>query len=248
MILAALLFFVFGSIIGSFLNVVILRYGTGRGVVRGRSACPHCRHELGIAQLVPILSFLFLGGRCRKCRSKISWQYPSVEFLTGLLFLGVFLKSGGILDLIVLSLLVVIFVYDLKHKMIPDAPVYTFILIALIELLFSHPALLDLAAGPILFLPFFLLWFFSGGRWMGFGDAKLAIGMGWFLGFAGGLSAVVLGFWMGAGIGIMLLLIKGGKKLTIKSEIPFAPFLIAGLWLVYFFNLDPVGLHLLLSH
>ncbi len=260
-----LTFFFLGTIIGSFLNVVILRFNTGRGVALGRSSCPHCAHELGFAELVPLFSFLFLRGRCLKCRSKISWQYPSVEFFTGTLFAATFIHYFGsanfplfqfspsiffIFDLIIFSLLVVILVYDLKHKIIPDGIVYTFIIFSLLRLLFSFflPLSLgttdlkwDLFAGPLFFLPFFLLWYFSGGRWMGFGDAKLAIGIGWFLGFISGLSAIVLGFWSGAIIGIILLIVQS-RKVTMKTEIPFAPFLILGILLVYFFRIDVTGL------
>ncbi len=260
MILGGIIFFVFGSIIGSFLNVVILRYNTGRDVIRGRSSCPVCRHELGFLELVPIISFIFLRARCRKCLSKISWQYPLVELFTGVIFAAVFLKMNNIpnslflipYSLVIFSVLITIFVYDWKHKIIPDGLVYGFITLSFLNTLFLIPHssffILDLLAGPIMFLPFFLLWFFSSGRWMGLGDAKLATGIGWFLGFSGAVSAVILGFWIGAVVGVLMLLIKSPKRLTIKSEIPFAPFLIIGLWLVYFFGFDIVGLHLLLSH
>ena len=250
MILAAILFFILGTLIGSFLNVVILRYNTGRGVIRGRSSCPHCGHELAWFELVPVISYIFLGGRCRKCRSKISWQYPAVELLTGITFTAVYLKSVFLIpDLIVASLLIVILVYDLKHKIIPDGLVYGFIIVSLLRcgilLHYSFFPILDLLAGPIMFLPFFLLWYLSSGRWMGFGDAKLAIGIGWFLGFFGALSAIILGFWIGAVVGIILLLWKR-KEVTMKTEIPFAPFLILGLAVVYFFNIDVLGLSTLL--
>jgi prepilin signal peptidase PulO-like enzyme (type II secretory pathway) len=154
----------------------------------------------------------------------------------------------------------VILVYDLKHKIIPDGLVYSFIALSLLKLFLFHisystfliPNYLDLLAGPILFLAFFLLWYLSGGRWMGLGDGKLAWGIGWFLGFFGSISAIILGFWIGAGFGIIILVIQkllasGRKKITMKSEIPFAPFLILGLILVYFFGLDVMGLHSFLN-
>jgi prepilin signal peptidase PulO-like enzyme (type II secretory pathway) len=271
MILAAFLFFVFGTIVGSFLNVVIFRYNTGRSLVSGRSSCPVCRHELAWYELVPLFSFLFLKGRCAKCHAKISWQYPLVELLTGLTFAAIYLRyslslpltSYSLLfDLIIFSLLIVILVYDFKHKIIPDGLVYTFILLSFLKLLLLSPHLAtrslselsdlvagpselsNLVAGPIMFLPFFLLWFISKGRWMGFGDAKLAAGIGWFLGLIGAISAIVLAFWIGAVVGFLLLWLF--KRLTIKSEIPFAPFLILGVFLVYFFQIDVTGLSTLL--
>lgn len=266
--------FIFGTIIGSFLNVVILRYNTGESIAGGKSACFSCAKSLSWYEMFPILSFLVLRGRCGGCRSKISWQYPLVEFFTGLLFLGAYLKFNllgsstpkyVILALVsyfyhfaVFSILIVITVYDLKHKIIPDLLVFSFAFISLIWLVVSKAtsdvALLanwDLLAGPILALPFFLMWLLSGGRWMGLGDAKLALGIGWFLGLVSGVSAVILGFWIGAAISLMLLLLQKlnltGKNLTIKSEIPFAPFLILGLFAVFFFGFDIMNLGVLSS-
>ena len=278
-IFGALGFFVFGTIIGSFLNVVILRFHTGVSL-GGRSGCFSCGKKIPWHDLVPILSFLRLRGRCRSCRSKLSVQYPLVEFITGLLFLGVFFKyvssfsflsefytlySLFYLDLAVLSLLVVIAVYDLRHKIIPDLLVFLFGAMSLVRLFISSviftsphfPNALDLLAGPVLALPIAFLWFVSGGKWIGLGDAKLALGIGWFLGFSLGVSALVLGFWFGAIVGVFLiclsklsdfrlfyrLLLKvGGRRLTMKSEIPLAPFLILGLLVAYFFRIDVVGL------
>jgi leader peptidase (prepilin peptidase)/N-methyltransferase len=216
-----------------------------------------------------------LRGRCSRCKSKISPQYALVELFTGVLFFLVFYKvivsqgSGfsfsfgyhpvwyiwSIVYLLVqFSLLVIIFVYDFHHKIIPDGPMYTFIALAIVQLviaynsaLFHTPALWALLAGPIFFAAFFLIWFVSRGRAMGFGDAKLVLGIGFFLGLAEGLSAIVLGFWIGALVSVLLIVLKSGdKRLTMKSEIPFAPFLIAGIILAYAFNLDLFSLHVFL--
>lgn len=272
--------FVFGTVIGSFLNVVILRYNTGESIVSGKSACFSCAESLSWHEMFPVLSFFALRGKCGNCKSKISWQYPLVEFFTGLLFLSIYLKFNGFYFLnsnsphlfslgnlvsrhfyfyyfAIFSLLVVITVYDLRHKIIPDLLVFSFAFISLAWLIASeitsHVGLAnwDLAAGPILALPFFLMWFFSGGRWIGLGDAKLALGMGWFLGLISGISAVILGFWIGAAVSLALLLLQKlnlmSKSLTIKSEIPFAPFLILGLLAVFFFGFDAMGLSNLLT-
>ena len=271
--------FAFGTIIGSFLNVVILRYNTGEPIVNGKSACFSCAKKLSWYELIPIFSFAALRGKCGKCKSKISWQYPLVEFFTGLLFLAVYLKLNGFyflnklnlltsyypqpLDylyyLAIFSILIVITVYDIRHKIIPDLLVFSFAFLSLVWLiaylgfsnLFQPSSILDLFAGPILALPFFLMWLLSRGRWMGLGDAKLALGMGWFLGLISGASAVIFGFWIGAVVSIFLLLAQklnlSGKKLTIKSEIPFAPFLILGLLAVFFFDFDVMSLASLFS-
>lgn len=260
-----LLFFVFGSIVGSFLNVVILRYNTGLAL-KGRSFCFSCGKKLSWYELVPIFSFLFLKRRCRKCKSKISWQYPSVEFLTGFLFALTFYFFGlsyeSILYLFIISILVVISVYDLKHKIIPDGLSYIFSISSLLMLVVSNFQnlsdkffLLDLLAGPILFLFFYSLWFFSKGKWMGFGDAKLSLGIGWFLGFTYGVSAVILAFWIGAFFAIFVMIIDKmmnsniskylnlkTKHLTMKSEIPFAPFLVLGILIVFFLKIDVLSI------
>ena len=148
---------------------------------------------------------------------------------------------------IVFGLLIAICVYDFKHKIIPDFWSYSFAVVAFLQLIFLSatfsftPTVWDLFAGPILALPFAFLWLVSGGRWMGLGDAKLTLGIGWFLGIKAGLVAVVLAFWIGAVFGIALLLIQKlsessifHRKINMKSELPFAPFLILGLFLVFF--------------
>lgn len=254
-------YFIFGTIIGSFLNVVSLRYNTGMSF-SGRSRCFSCGKELKWFELIPIASYIVQFGRCRKCKSKISFQYPLVELLTGSIFLGIFLKFSNLLFIspsylmllslyfmIIFSLLIVILIYDLKHKIIPDDLVYTFAVLSLASMFFdfsvfqlSIPALLPFFSGPIFFLPFFLLWFFSGGRWIGLGDGKLALGIGWFLGLSLGASAILLSFWIGAVISIALMIFfslnSRRKRITMKSEIPFGPFLILGIIIVFFFNIN----------
>lgn len=262
--------FSFGAIVGSFLNVVILRYNTGASIAMGKSACFSCAKNLFWYELFPIASFVALKGRCGNCKSKISWQYPLVEFFTGFIFLLTFLMifnqsfaffefSFNYLLYIfyywsIFSLLIVITVYDIRHKIIPDLLVFSFAGLSLTRLIFNFgiqdlfhsPFIFDLLAGPILALPFFLMWLFSKGRWMGLGDAKLALGIGWFLGLFSGISAVILGFWIGAAFSLLIILFQRlnltGKRITIKSEIPFAPFLVIGLLLVFFFGFDALSL------
>lgn len=262
-------FFIFGSIIGSFLNVVLFRYNTGR-TIGGRSKCFSCKRTLAPIDLVPILSYLVYGGRCRTCKSHISFQYPAVELLTAVLFAGVYaLYAPSLLiqpavfifkvlvSLIVMSLLVLITVYDFRHKIIPDLFSYTFAIvtfvamfvqvggaISLSSIYLAMPELSHLFAGIILAFPFYFFWLVSRGRWMGLGDAKLALGIGWFLGLSQGGTAIIYGFWIGAVVSVVILIVQKiisrmthqSASLTMKSEIPFAPFLIAGLLIVYFFG------------
>lgn len=249
--------FLFGAIIGSFLNVVIYRLGTGSSIARGRSMCFSCGKTLSWYELIPVFSFLIQRGKCRTCKSKISWQYPVVEVTTGLLFLLTWTSGFQVAELFyywaIMAILVVIAVYDIRHKIIPNGFAYSFITLSAVPLVWmSGFQMWDWLAGPILFLPFAGLWAVSRGTWMGFGDAKLAWGIGWFLGLYAGVSAIILAFWIGAvwGLGLIALshahrLLLSGKRFTIKSEIPFGPFLIFGTLLVFFFNIDVFSLTLI---
>jgi leader peptidase (prepilin peptidase) / N-methyltransferase len=255
----AIIVFIFGTIIGSFLNVLVFRYNN-RLFQKPRSECFSCGHQLAFFDLIPVVSFISLGGRCRYCKSRISYQYPLVEILTGIIFLILFLDMEIVnVELFfyfaVWSLFIAILVYDLKHKIIPELLVYLLIFLSLSKIiffisandLFSDPFLhYALLSGPIVASPLALLWFFSRGRWMGFGDVKLTLAIGWLLGVVDGFSALILSFWAGAiiGIGLILfsklnlLLSQKFKNLTIKSEIPFAPFLILGTALVSFLGIN----------
>ncbi len=239
--LDTIIFFILGTIVGSFVNVVVLRYNTGLSFISGRSKCFSCGKTLEWYELIPVFSFLFLGGRCATCKSKISLQYPLVELSTGILFALVFLKFGStliFLYLLAISVLVAIFVYDLKHKIIPDGMVLFFDIIAFVFFLVSGPTLVNFWAGPTLFAFFAFFWLISGGKWMGLGDAKLALGVGWLLGMSIGISAIMLAFWIGAIVSLILLELQKLKiskfGLTMKSEIPFAPFIIFALLLELF--------------
>lgn len=251
--------FLFGTIIGSFLNALLFRFRTGRSMA-GRSQCMSCGHTLSWYELIPIASFVLQRRRCRSCGARISWQYPLVELATGVLFVSVLSTSGATIEaglmLIISALLVFIFVYDLRHTIIPNPFVYGFIGVSAVTLfvngneITTSPALWDVLAGPILSSPFFLLWLVSRGRWMGFGDGKLAWGVGWMLGLSAGISAFVLSFWIGAVVGVGLILLQrlgkhalfGGAPLTVKSQIPFAPFLITAALLVFFFDVSVLSI------
>ena len=266
--------FIFGLIIGSFLNVVILR--KERKSLMGYSECPNCKKRLKFYQLIPIISFLLQKGRCSSCSSKISWQYPLVELSTALLFLFSFcyyfipvytylsfdlIKIFDIFSLFtIISLLIIIFVYDFYYKIIPDFWNFSFAGVALLRMFvlnfdgFAWNSFFWSAF--ILATPFAFLWFISEGRWIGLGDAKLALGIGWFLGLVEGSSAIILGVWIGALFSLFLIFLSRFTKLqellflknnlTIKSEVPFAPFLIIGILLVFFFSWDVWGLGLLI--
>lgn len=245
--------FVFGTIIGSFLNVVALRFNSGMGI-GGRSKCMSCGKTLSWLELVPLFSFLAQRGACRSCKSKISWQYPLVEFMAGAVFVMIFFvftpyspsqAVHTLIQLVIACLLLVITIYDIKHKIIPDSFVFTFAFFALVQLFIGGntwwhvPTLWQLLAGPILALPFALIWLFSRGQWMGLGDAKLILGIGWLLGISAGINALALAFWIGALVSVIWMLVAY-KKFKKNTEIPFGPYLILGMYLVLLFGIKVI--------
>lgn len=256
--LSIILSFIFGTVVGSFLNVVALRFNTGMGL-GGRSKCMTCSTTLTWKELVPLFSFAVQKGSCKKCKSKISWQYPLVEFIAGAIFVLIFFifpptdPVTSVITLIqvaIACLLVVICVYDIKHKIIPDGFVYSFAGLALLSLFVGGsswwhvPTIQMLIAGPLLALPFALLWLVSKGNWMGLGDAKLTLGIGWLLGISAGVNALVLAFWIAAAVSVIWLLAMH-KKFKPRIEIPFGPYLILGMYLVLLFHMQVIDLHLL---
>ena len=268
--LFSIFYFLLGLAVGSFLNSVIYRLHSGESFLKGFSHCPHCKHRLDWKDLIPLLSFIILKGKCRYCHQKISFQYPLVELTTGILFLfpfffpHLYLTSDRLLNMNELlfywvssCFLIIIFVYDLKHYIIPDKIIYPAIVITFLyqflkSLEFENWNLfgiwdLPACAGgefgilkPILSALFASVFFlmiviFSRGKWMGMGDVKLAFFMGLFLGFPNILAALFLAFFIGAIIGLGLI-ISGKKKLS--SEVPFGPFLVSGTFLALFLGQD----------
>lgn len=249
------IFFVFGLVIGSFLNVVILRLNTEKSF-GGRSACMSCQNKLCWYELIPVVSFLCLGGRCKNCKTKISSQYPIVEVLSGIIFASLFLKFQDLFlsnvinfsftyayYVAMFSLLLVIAVYDVRHKIIPDILSLIFGILGFVGLFvfngygfYPHiPSALDFLSGLFIASPFAFFWLVSKGTWMGLGDAKLAIGLGWLLGLSRVFSGAVVSFWIGAIVGLFLVVFR--KNYGMKSEIPFAPYLALGAFLAFIFEL-----------
>jgi prepilin signal peptidase PulO-like enzyme (type II secretory pathway) len=253
--------FIFGTIVGSFLNVVIYRLNTGFSISSGRSRCFACNKTLVWYELIPVLSFFVQKGRCRTCHSRISLQYPLVELATGILFtFSAYVTSFSLVTIstvsflafalyaMVSALLVVLFVYDLKHKILPSSVLYPFIIISFVCALILYGTgergLLDVATGLILSLPIFLLWLFSKGRWIGFADGVLFLGVGFLLGFVLGVHAFLFAFWIGALVAIILTYLLP-KKFGFKSEIPFGPFIILATLFFLFVQKDILGVLLL---
>lgn len=255
---------VLGLIVGSFLNVAILR-GNKEEKLGGRSHCPFCKRRLSVKELIPVLSFLWQKGRCLSCGQKISWQYPLVESLTAIIYavtVWFFLNSPfrpDFYNLIFLILLlaglaaaVVIAVSDLRFKTIPNGAVLTLFLLGLFLIFIKWyrlglaPAGKDFVASVFISLLLASIWFFSKGRAMGFGDAKLIFTTSLILGFPGSLSAFLFSFWLGGATGLVFLAMRTHG---LKSQLPFGPFILVGSILAYFFSqsfLNLTGLHQLL--
>ena len=218
-----------GASIGSFLGVLIDRLPKEKSIT-GRSRCDFCHHHLAWNDLIPIISFLSLNGRCRYCRKKLSFFYPLIEVLTAVMFVSIITIPGSTIAWLgIVSSLIVIFFTDFKYQIIPDS-------IQLSLLVFAH--LLKITQGItfatllpcylaalIVTLPILVLYLATRSRGMGFGDVKLAFTMGFLLGVKGGLLAIYFGFILGAVVGLVLILLK---KKGIKSKIAFGPFLVAG--------------------
>ena len=286
--------FLFGLAVGSFLNAFLHRLHTGESIFKKegawvRSYCPHCRHELSWQDLIPLLSFVLLKGKCRYCRKKISLQYPLVELAAGFLFIALLYLQFQFSDgrfwllgwqavafwvwhllywLFLASALIAIFVYDLKHFLIPDIILYPAIAIAflnrLLETVSPHywtqfgvndfafkfleltkvlnfgfwtldlnKLIIPILVGLIAYAFFALIVLVSRGKWMGLGDAKLAFLIGLVLGFPLVAVALFVAFFAGAIVGIGLVL---AKKKTMKSEVPFGPFLVTGTFVALFWG------------
>ena len=233
MVLIPTIFFITGTLFGSFVNVLVLRFIHGGNVVSGRSACPHCKHVLQWYELVPVVSYVVQRGRCRKCKKNISRQYPAVEIATGAVFALLFLPVAAQLSLLplaiagfaIVSLLIVLFVIDLKTFILPDFYIVVLALaVAVYQALQAVPpeprnALLGVLVGAGFLL---VLWLATKGKGLGFGDVKLMIPLGLLFGLQGAVVLLFLAFFIGGIIGAGLLL---AKKAGPKTAIPFGPFL-----------------------
>lgn len=236
MIFFLVLFFIIGCAVGSFLNVVIDRVSAGQSIL-GRSYCDHCRATLKTIDLIPIVSFVGLGGRCRYCRRPISWQYPLVEAVVGILFALSFytLVANGIFQIVtltyyflILSILVVVAAVDVKFSLIPTSFVFAGALVSLFYNYFNLDSwrfVTAVLAALVVALVFLLIVAVTGGRGMGSGDAPLAFLVSLILGWPLALVAMFWAFAAGA-IWAIFLLVSHQKKFG--QAIPFGPFLATG--------------------
>lgn len=233
---------VYGVAFGSFLNVLADRLSKEESI-GGRSHCDHCKKTLQPVDLIPVVSYVLLAGKCRYCHKKLSIQYPLMEIVTGVLFVlawnfGPFAAIPlKLLTIALTSILLVIFVADMRYQIIPDEMQIALVVVgaALFLLQGATPVgvALRIAEGILIMLPILFLYLITKGQGMGFGDVKLAFGIGILLGaFRGGL-ALYIAFLTGAIIGVGLMVFQRSKM---KSKIAFGPFLIVGIVLLFFFQ------------
>ncbi|MDX1357859.1 MAG: prepilin peptidase [Clostridia bacterium] len=230
---------IYGMVLGSFTNVCIYRIPEGTSLWSPPSTCPKCGYQLKWYDNIPVLSYLILGGKCRKCKTKISVQYPLVEAATGILVALIYLKLGLTPDVLFLSIILVILlsiaVIDYKTMIIPNGTVISLIVVGLLYTIarlifpqvFAIPitwleALIGFFAASV---PLFLVAVLSKGG-MGGGDIKLMAAAGIFLGWKGIILAMIVGSVIGAVVSLTLIALKRKKR---KDLIPFGPFLCLGI-------------------
>ncbi len=259
--LALLVLFV-GIVFGSFINAFVWRFRINSevsankkdkdlSILTGRSMCPKCRHILGPMDLIPIISWVFLRGKCRYCHQKISLQYPLVEFITGLISLIYYIEWATLsslpsyiifsLALFVLYGLIILVIYDIKWYILPTQVIYFLFLLGIIYQVLSikfgnHPSsLLQLILGTIIGGGiFYILYVISGGKWIGGGDVRLGFLLGFLLGSStNSLLLIFFASLIGTMVSVLFIFLK---KTTVKSLIPFGPFLIVSYIIIQLFG------------
>ena len=241
--LLALPIFVLGMVIGSFLNVVALRTVSGKKFYHGRSECMHCQSIINWIDNIPIFSFLILKGKCRSCNQSISLQYPLVEFVTGVVFMLLFIQNIDLQHLVIFlilsAILILISVIDILEKSIYQSHLYILFALVIVFRIFLEPigSLTDLFYGPLAFGGFLAILRWVGGKIykkeaMGIGDVKLAVVLGFMLNLKLAVVALYTSFISASIVGVYLIASKR------KSEriLPFAPFLSFGAMIAYFYG------------
>ncbi len=258
-----IIFFLFitGLFIGSFLNVLILRYEPGKRlfgfkVIGGRSHCRSCKNTLQWYELIPLLSFVIQRGRCRYCEQSLSWQYPTIELITGLLtaFIPLVISSylAAVLWLLVSYALIINAAIDFRHQILPDQINFFVALVGLLANIFTDSFLGSAAAILTIqniFLNFgaallFSLIIFGGlvlitrGRGMGLGDVKLALALAILFGWPDIVLLSALSFILGGAFSLGLIFAKIKK---FKDSVPFGPFLVVSAFAVIFYGQNLVS-------
>ena len=233
--------FVIGTIMGSFFNVIGHRLSKNESAIKPRSHCEFCGHILAWYELIPIISFLIQGGKCRKCRAKLSWWYPLIEIITGLFFMGCYLYYGFTYDLllalIISSVLIITCISDFNYLVILDEVLVVSSLAALVVIFLKegfNGLIISLLSGLLMF--FFMLMVKIVGdkafkrESLGGGDIKLSLFIGLVLGYKLSFINLVLASFLALPVAFYYLI-----KLK-DREVPFGPFLIISTFIIYIFS------------
>lgn len=223
-----------GLAVGSFLGVVIDRVTFGKSIL-GRSHCDYCNRQLSPVALIPVISFFTASGKTDCCGRPLSFWYPVTELVTAIAFVYVWFFLGEtyaqkIALMGIFSSLIVITISDIKYKLIADEVQVALVLSTLVYLYLQNPnmsfILSRIWAGTLVAVPLLLIFLFSKGRGMGFADVKLVFSIGLLLGMPVGFLSLYIAFIAGAIVGLLAISLR---KKSLKSEIPFGPFLVLGL-------------------
>ncbi|MFH1171722.1 MAG: prepilin peptidase [bacterium] len=244
-----LLIFFFGCILGSFFNAVVWRFPRRVRIAARHSICPNCRHALGWFDLVPLISFLFLRGKCRYCAKPISWRYPIIEIATGFLLLPPLAIFGMTATMVVAEVLVLflilLFLLDFFSSLLPDEITIPALIPAVAVSLLLGRGFSAILLGGILGAGFFALQYvLSRGKWIGSGDIRLGAVMGLALGVQLLALALALAYIVGALVGIFLVI---ERRKRWKSQIPFGTFLTASTYLVLLIGASSGGAEIFFS-
>lgn len=252
-ILQSIIFFVFGTVFGSFYNVVGDRLPEGKSIVTPGSHCTNCNHQLTPIELIPIFSYIFQGGKCKKCKTKLSLFYPMFEIVTGLMFMLCYLKFGLTPQIIVpitlISMFLIIVVSDIHYMIIPDEVLIVFGILLCIEIfVINSPTpflsgydgwfslFLAIKSGAISFSIMFLIKVIGSYMFkkeaMGGGDIKLLFIFGLCLGWTNAILSIFLGSVVGLPISLLVM------KLKKTHIVPFGPFLVIGACIIIFTGFD----------
>lgn len=235
MIFYFIFLFIFGALIGSFLNVVILRLPDGKSIIHPRSRCSDCGHQIRWFENIPILSFVFLKGKCSSCKTKLSWQYPIIEIITGLAALylmqdivyGMESLVSGVFLFTVFCVFLSHFVIDLKHFLLLDSLNIYLGVVLLVYGIFYLPVM-HMLIGALIGggLPYLVTWLFyklRGKIGLGGGDIKLWTVLGIYLGPIGVIHNIWLSCTLGAFVGVILIMCKIIQR---DEPVPFGPFIL----------------------
>lgn len=233
--------FIIGLVVGSFLNVLIDRWSFDKSIL-GRSHCDNCHKQILNKDLIPLLSFLILKGKCRFCNAKLSWYYPFIELLTAVIFVinFIYFPYLSILEKVfsfgIISCLIVIFFADIKYQIISDN---TLLLLLFFSLPFVDSQYSNFFSGIFIFFLLYLIYFFSKKRGLGFGDVKFGFVIGFLQGFYLGFLSIYFSFLIGGLYGLMLVIFK---KKKMKSKIAFGPFMIFGVIITTVFKTETLNI------